>query len=387
MSVRTHLGVVQEDFDWTAVDVTVDNLSVFLELGPAHKDIVRRAQQESYPEEMERLKASKPLRRTSTLLGLTPFLDQDGLMRLGGRIDRVKLPYDCRHPLLLSGRHPLSRLLVLAFHERLRHAGTDFVLSHIRQHFWMTGGREAVKKIRWSCRRCILHQGKSASQLMGDLPGRIAVDYFGPFTIGLARNRTAKHWDALITCPVTRGVYLDLTTTLSTDDFLLILRRFIGIYGRPTHLHTRPDIYSDNGTNFVGVERELREAVDALHGDPSMPDRLQKEGIRWHFQPANTPHFGGTHEALVRSTKKALYAALDKEGLLHRHPTEDVLRTLLFEVAGLLNTQPLTANSSDPEDLRPLTRNDFLNRPPTIDNPVGRFNFALPKEHYRFVQR
>ena len=130
---------------------------------------------------------------------------------------------------------------------------------------------------------------------------------------------------------------MDLATSLSTADFLLVLRRFIGEHGTPT------DIYSDNGTNFVGAERELREAVEALHADPKAKLGMEKEGIRWHFMPAYTPHFGGTHEAMVRSAKKALYAALSKEGNLHRHPTEDVLRTLLFEVAGLLNTRPLSA--------------------------------------------
>lgn len=52
--------------------------------------------------------------------------------------------------------------------------------------------------------------------------------------------------------------------------------------------------------------------------------------------------FGGAYESLVRSTKKALYNALEQEKSSFRHPTEDRLRTLLYEVAGLLNTRPLT---------------------------------------------
>lgn len=53
----------------------------------------------------------------------------------------------------------------------------------------------------------------------------------------------------------------------------------------------------------------------------------------------------------------------------------------------LLNTRPLTSASSDPEDLRPLTPNDFLKRPPTIENPPGVFNNASPYQRYRYVQR
>jgi len=180
---------------------------------------------------------------------------------------------------------------------------------------------------------------------------------------------------------VTRAVYLDVATSLSSDDFLLIMRRFISLYGKPVHM------FSDNGTNFVGAERELREAVEQLHASTEANDFLKKERIQWHFQPPRTPHFGGAHESLVKSTKRALYAALNKEAVALRHPTDDTLRTLLFEIAGLLNSRPLTYASSDPDDFRPLTPNDFMNRPPTADIPAGDFSTALPREHYRYVQR
>jgi hypothetical protein len=60
--------------------------------------------------------------------------------------------------------------------------------------------------------------------------------------------------------------------------------------------------------------------------------------------------------------KNALYTALDQEKAVLRTPSDGVLRKLLFEVAGLLNYRPLTYTSSDPDDFRPLTPNDFLNR-------------------------
>ena len=113
-------------------------------------------------------------------------------------------------------------------------------------------------------------------------------------------------------------------------------------------------IHSDNGTNFVGAERELREAVKFLYGTREVPAFMEKAGIDWTFHPPRTPHFGGAHESLVKSTKKALYNALELESGSLRHPT-GILRTLLYEVAGLLNTRPLTYVSSNPEDFRPLT--------------------------------
>jgi transposase InsO family protein len=98
-------------------------------------------------------------------------------------------------------------------------------------------------------------------------------------------------------------------------DFLLILRRFVGLYGQHRVFNT------DNGTNFVGAERELSEALEELFNDPAVRNFLRSKGMEWKFQPPRTPHFGGAHESLVRSTKRALYMALDHEKKSLRHST------------------------------------------------------------------
>lgn len=249
-----------------------------------------------------------------------------------------------------------------------------------------------------SCTRCTQERAKPVVQLMGSLPesrlaagtllfSRLACDNFGPLETSSGRNRVAKRWGALFTCLVTRvvrvirAVYLDIASSLSSDDFVLMFRRLIGLYGKPTTVH------SDNGTGVLGAERELREAVRQLNRSEEVEAFCRRQVIEWKFQPAYTPHFGGAHESLVRSTKRALYAALDEEKKALRYPTDDMLQTLLFEVAGLLKGTPLTYASSDPNDFRPLTPNDFLNRPPAADLPSGDFDRALPREHYRYVQR
>ena len=69
--------------------------------------------------------------------------------------------------------------------------------------------------------------------------------------------------------------------------------------------------------------------------------------------------------------------------------TSDDLRKLLLEVTGLLNSRPLTYVSSDPNDLRPLTPNDLMNKPPISHRPTSTANTdtALPKERFRYVQK
>ena len=117
--------------------------------------------------------------------------------------------------------------------------------------------------------------------------------------------------------------------------------------------------------------------------------RIGKRKDTWKFQPPSAPHFGGAHESLMTSTKLALYRALELEKKGLRYPTEEMLRTLLFEVAGLLNSRPLTYTSSDPEDLRSLTPNDLLNRPPISHRPASttQTDTTVPKERFKYVQK
>ena len=117
-------------------------------------------------------------------------------------------------------------------------------------------------------------------------------------------------------------------------------------------------------------------------------ERTSKRSMTWRFQPPSAPYFGGAQESLVKSTKLAHYRALELERKGLRLPDEDMLRTVLFEVAGLLNSRPLTYVSSDPQNLRPLTPNDLLNIPPIAHRPVSKetTDTSLPKERFRYVQ-
>ncbi|XP_057368283.1 uncharacterized protein LOC130689299 [Daphnia carinata] len=367
-------GTQISSLDWDGIKVEVDDLPSLVRLDGGYLDLVKRCQEEAYSEEICRLQAGKWLQKSSSLLSLAPILGSDGLVRLGGCAGRAKLPYEVLHPPLLPAKHQFTATIVRAFHLSLKHVETDYQISFIRQHFWIPGGRELVKRIRRECEKCRRERAKPGEQIMADLHEsrlefgsppftRTACDLFGPIDVLLSRNRTAKRRGVLLTCLVTRAVYLEMVTTLSSDDFLLILRRFIGLYGQPRVFHT------DNGTNFVGTERELFE-------DPEVFQFIRRKGMQWNFQPPRTPHFGGAHESLVWSAKRALYAALDEEKKFLRHPTEETLRTMLYEVAGLLNGRPLTAASEDPADLRPLTTADFLNRANTASPPHGTFDDA-----------
>ncbi|XP_057368275.1 uncharacterized protein LOC130689291 [Daphnia carinata] len=261
-----HVRAASDPFDWSEFQLDKTNLSSFLKLEGDALELVKRCQMEAFFDEIQSLQRGKPLPSASHLLSLSPTIGEDGLLRLGGRIERSKLPYDNRHPPLLPNKHPLTEKIVKIVHEEMHHAGTDYLFAKLCQHFWIIRGREVAKKIRRLCPSCIRERAVPAAQMMGDLPAfrlnsfsppftHTAVDYFGPLKTSPGRNRVLKRYGALFTCLVTRAVHLELAESLSSEDFLLVFRRFIGLFGKPASVH------SDNGTNFVGAERELNDLV------------------------------------------------------------------------------------------------------------------------------
>ena len=113
------------------------------------------------------------------------------------------------------------------------------------------------------------------------------VDYFGPLPVR-NRRKTEKGYGELFTCLTTPAVHIEIAHSLDTDSYLMAMRRMIA----------RRGLISDNGTNFVGAEKELREAMRHLDSE-RVSNQLSVAGIQWHFNPPSSPHFGGAWERLV----------------------------------------------------------------------------------------
>ena len=105
-----------------------------------------------------------------SLRSLRPCMGVDGLLRVEGRLENVDLPTDTKHPIILPGRHPLSRLVVLNEHSTCGHAGPSRTLIITRQRFWIIHGIGSVKYYLASCGKCLILKAKPVRQLMGDLP-------------------------------------------------------------------------------------------------------------------------------------------------------------------------------------------------------------------------
>ncbi|KAK2910703.1 hypothetical protein Q8A73_008418 [Channa argus] len=355
------------------------------ELKEAEVDIIRHCQRKSFPDEISSLLKGEAVKRSSHIHRLNPVL-QDGILRVGGRLSRAAMPEESKHPAILAKNHRVSQLILQDIHERIGHGGRNHVLSTLRQRYWIPNAISAIRKILSSCRTCRRLHGATGRQQMADLPlsrvlpdeppfTRTGVDCFGPFTIKRGRT-TAKRYGVIFTCMATRAVHIEVAASLDTDSFINALRRFIARRGQVLEIH------SDNGTNFVGAERELKRSLEEWNMS-KIENRLTQSGIKWMFNPPSASHFGGVWERLIRSVRKVLSATLKDQSL-----DEEGLQTLLCEVEAILNSRPITTPSDDPNDLEALTPNHLLllKTQPSIPQGVFQEDDLYSRRRWRQVQ-
>ena len=347
---------------------TVGELTVDETLA-ARNALIRRAQQDSYRDELEDLNAGKPIEKSSSLIKLTPFLDVNGLMCVGGRLDNAPLPFGARHPIILPAKCHLTSIIIWKAHVTRAHPSADQTLQELRSQYWIPKGRITVQRIINSCMPCKRVNPKPLAPMMANLPAfrlqpglpafaRTGVDYFGPCEVRILPSNV-KRWGCLFTCLTSRAVHLEMAFSMETDSFLNCLTRFEARYGTPISYH------SDNGTNFVGAKNELTECLQNFD-QATIARNLCRRNAQWFFNPPAAPHFGGVWERLVRSSKRALIHILNGRTL-----TDEILVTAFAIVGNLLNSRPITAVGDDPKNPEPLTPHHLL---------LGRANPSLPPD-------
>lgn len=206
-----------------------------------------------------------------------------------------------------------------------------------------------------------------------------AVDYFGPWHVKEGRKEV-KRYGALFTCMASRSIHIEVAHSMETDSFLQALRRFISRRGPIRELR------SDQGTNFVGADNELKKALQEMDDD-QIKAELLKNDIDWVRNPATASNFGGVWERQIRSVRNIM-AALMRE---HGHSLDDeALRTLMCEAEAVVNSRPLTVDTlSDPVSPLPLTPNTLLTgKSKLILPPPGKFQRedVYCKRRWRRVQ-
>ena len=117
-------------------------------------------------------------------------------------------------------------------------------------------------------------------------------------------------------------------------------------------------MWSDNGSNFVGAARTLKNLFQFLQGQMTqrtISEFCSSQSIRWKFIPAHAPHFGGLWEAAVKSIKTLLKKIAGDAKL-----NFEELTTVLTQIEASLNSQPLATLPDPSDDMEVLTPGHFL---------------------------
>lgn len=332
------------------------------EIDNAITKLIMISQNETFSSEIRSLKTNSQI-RSSKIQSLSPFISDKNLVCVGGRIKNSPYDFEKKHPVLLDGKHHFSKLVALEEHSKLLHAGPQQMLFSIREKYWITSGRNLCKSVVRNCIQCFRNSPRYANPIMGDLPAdrvspsppfaHTGVDFAGPFLLKSHKGRgskTSKAYLCLFICFSSKAIHLELTTSLSTESFLMSLKRFVARRGKPFTM------YSDNGKNFVGTNTEIKEIVKFLTNSKDATTKFAtKLGFTWKFIPSYSPHFGGLWESSVKSCKFHIKRVAGNTPL-----TFEEFDTLLAQVESILNSRPLSPLSSDPSDLSPLTPGHFI---------------------------
>ena len=195
------------------------------DLQKAETEIVRQVQSTFFEEEIKILSQNvqssvskgKVLKRESPLYKLDPFLDDKGVLRVGGRLRLIDLGSETKHPVILPRKSHVTDLVITHFHKSCQHQGRGLTTNTIRANgFWIVGCSSAVSFIISKCVICRKLRNTCQGQKMADLPSdRLeatppfeysAVDYFGPWLIKEGRKKLKRYGFCSPACLVEQSI-------------------------------------------------------------------------------------------------------------------------------------------------------------------------------------
>jgi hypothetical protein len=330
------------------------------EIQEAERTIFHQIQEAYFSEEIQLLKKNKKIPGKSRVKNHDVFLDEDGLMRMGGRIGMLmSINYHQRHPIILGACGSVSQY-IQHVHEQNGHGGTGMIIQKLRENgIWILQPKKTVSSVVRSCRKCKRFNATSIAQQTAPLPDcrltferafkTTGVDCAGPLFLADG----SKVYMVLFTCMAVRAIHLELLSSMSTRVMVLAIQRFISRRGTPERF------ISDHGTNFVGLSNLLHE---------------KSINAKWSFIVEYAPWWGGAWERMIGVTKGCIKRTVGKNVF-----TWEELDTILKIVESIINKRPISYQWDSPEQGSvpiPIQPDMFLH--PRFKSSAGTLSDLVP---------
>ena len=303
--------------------------------------------------------------------------NEDGILRCVSRV-----PGYC--PIFLPRECELTLLVVLKVHRLVLHGGVSVTTCSMREKFWVPKLRSLAKKVTQNCNVCKRYCEKPISPMttaalptygveMSDPLVVTGVDFARPVYYRVKNSVTAKAYIALFTCTGTQAVHLKLCCDLSCAEFQRALKEFIARRGCPQTL------VSDNGKTFVATGKWL----STLKKDHNLASYIGALNIRWKFNLARAPWWGGFFERLIGIIKRALSKVVGRSLL-----TYPELEDILIDIENGMNNRPLLYQREELEQLA-LAPNTLLRgkTTPVLEEDLKTIGEEEVSRWMKFLQR
>jgi Family of unknown function (DUF5641)/Integrase zinc binding domain len=364
---------------------------------------------------MDKLSKNQPI-TNGPLVSLTPWRDESGVMRVGGRLREAFMTLNEKHKVILpkmrkpkksdeGNARDMTRKIIEWAHLSALHGGEQKTIAVLRQKFHIPNERNAVRYALHRCVVCRTVAAESHKQLMGSIPKEslmpappffhTTLDYAGPFNIQHGHGRKtrnkdgetiskvhAKAWIAVFVCRLTGGCHLELVQNCTTKAFIEAFKRFVSTRGLPK------SVMSDNASTFKKAAKTLKEdekkalqiskaeienahkEIQEMYAFKKVQIITNEEGFQWKFLPPLSPDFGGKHEACVKQIKITLKKTIG----LHVLPIMNFM-TYVKQAEAMYNSRPLCIARGTPyeQDMVLTPAHFWLGRPLT----------AFPEPEYK----
>ncbi|XP_035231796.1 uncharacterized protein LOC118203622 [Stegodyphus dumicola] len=164
---------------------------------------------------------------------LNPFLGDEGILRVGGRLRNASIAQNAKYSVILPKLHYITELIIRYYYYKYLHGGAQMLHSEIKQRYWIINAQATIRKIIRKCVTCCRHRSELSYQAMGDLPAsrvnparafsKCGVDFSSPFQVKPRKGRgvrTVKIYVCVFVCFSTKAVHLEQVGDMMTDSFI-----------------------------------------------------------------------------------------------------------------------------------------------------------------------